>query len=427
MTRLLHILIVCIVFCISGNTWATSSFCEQLLLVPHLPFANLRSGRSIVHGPPPKPISDRKDIAKYMPTRRDPTSLAYLRQQYASTPFEAKYERIPDLRDADHVRFLTLGDSGYALRKTKHNQVEVARAMRIVMDSYRYVDQQFDFVAFVGDILYDPPAKSHIRTTFRHTPEEFRQSFLDIYPHYLGESIPLYVWVGNHEADHVRRIEGLQATIDFNHLSDQYVMIDGHWGIPHLPSYLRIGGINSNYYDSEDRFLADKHQQQMSAMLSYFTEDYPENAARLNILMMHHPPFVCGKLPNPCQNGTNSSVFEAIAPFVRAAKINNIYAGHVHELSHITGQDYELFTSGGGGARLMKPNQKTTPDRRPGEFGGDKIFNFHERSFGFTVTTVYRRGVTIVDFYGFRDGESAEDVRLLYSQIFESFDSFGLP
>ncbi|MCB9061786.1 MAG: metallophosphoesterase [Halobacteriovoraceae bacterium] len=424
---------VCLNFALSKNEEIvpkSKKLCQDLLFRP-FHFGKINETRNIAQAfIKNEIILDTDKIIKKLPVSVNQLELYkdLMKQEYFSKPIGNFAGRFPDLRQAKQIRFAVLGDIGYGQRNP-YNQIQVAKALNEVFKIYKNgVYPGIDFVIVPGDFTYDPKFQSAIRPPVHITPEEFRKSFIEVYPKILGNNIPFYVWPGNHETDPTRRIQGQQAMIDMMLLNKQYLCLNGHWGVPKLPKWIKIAGINTTMYNREEDYIQDYHEDQMKFLDQYFSQS---NELTQNFLIVHHPPTILGKHTEDYSlNGDVPSISRIIDPIIYKHKINFVLAGHTHEqgiIARFGAFPHDLIIDGAGGANLSQIDLKKYPIRVYGEGDKNKLFLGHFKKYGFSIYTVNENGYTIIDKYGFSQGQSFKKVKRLLTQIYTKPNSSGLP
>lgn len=400
----------------------------------------LAFGRAAERSPPPliQPAPTKKLITKpakvwrILNEQQNPLIAVqrrgYLENQYRQLrPIAVSQLPFEDLRTRDEITFAFVADTGWENQRLKgepNYQRKVAKAMAHVLgaEGGRF-RRNIDFVLMGGDNFYEPPADGGIRVPTRYRPKTFRQNFEEIYPPEVGSNLRFFAWPGNHDSDFFRWQDGVQAQIDYSRRNPQFFMPNSHWGVPYLPDFIRIGGINSNFIDKPRLSTPAAHAEQVSDMIDYFnspTYGVEPRRAAFNFLVSHHAPVSSVELRRAEDvSGQHRSTIAGLTPLIEEGGVQFILSGHAHQMAHIETEQYQVFGMGSGGAMLDSRENQNVPWRRFGETVAGSTFNFHEQAYGFSLFRVTREGTMTVEYWGFYEGEKAKDVRLLYSRTMQ--------
>jgi hypothetical protein len=141
---------------------------------------------------------------------------------------------LPRLHPRDPARavvtFVALGDMG----EGGIEQTHVAHAMRGVCQR-----DGCDFVLGLGDNLYLHGARSV------HDPA-FQDKFETPYARLQG--LDFWMILGNHDWKHLRT--GAQAHIDYTLHSERWRLPTAHYGIPFLPPWLHLYGVDTSLLEA---------------------------------------------------------------------------------------------------------------------------------------------------------------------------------
>ncbi len=144
---------------------------------------------------------------------------------------EALFSRLhPRDPDRTEVKFVALGDIG----EGGIEQTHVAHAMSSVCQR-----EGCDFVLGLGDNIYPHGVHSV------HDPA-FQDKFEKPYTRLQG--LDFWMILGNHDWKHL--LTGAQAQIDYTLHSDRWRLPHTHYGIPFLPPWLHIYGVDTSLLEA---------------------------------------------------------------------------------------------------------------------------------------------------------------------------------
>jgi len=221
------------------------------------------------------------------------------------------YTEVPvsNLEIVDHTKkekivIAVTGDTGTG----GSHQYKVGQTMYKVCQS-----RSCDFVLIAGDNIYEKGVKNELDS-------QFKTKFEDPYAHF--GRFDFWMILGNHD-----RGGNNQAQIDYSLKSPRWRMLNTHYAIPKLPSWLHMYGV--------DRYEASSHKRH--------AENFFCNRDGWKIMFAHHPIYSNGK------HGRSSTMRRNFLPMIKNCNVNMFLSGHDHDLEHISSPDFEQIVSGAGG------------------------------------------------------------------------------
>ncbi len=222
-------------------------------------------------------------------------------------------------RDPDRaaVTFVALGDMGDGGSAQTH----VAHAMAGVCQR-----EGCDFVLGLGDNIY--PHGVHAV----HDPA-FQDKFAK--PYALLQGLDFWMILGNHDWKHL--LSGAQAQIDYTLHSDRWRLPHVHYGIPFLPPWLHIYGVDTSLIEA----VVGVYQLQAAQAALCGQPGW-------RVVFGHHPT------RSTRADGDSGSGFVrgALEHLIQTCHIHVYFAGHDHHQAHLDGGFYQEIIEGAGGAEL---------------------------------------------------------------------------
>ena len=236
------------------------------------------------------------------------------------------------VRDPDRteVKFVALGDMG----EGGVEQTQVAQAMFSVCQR-----EGCDFVLGLGDNIYPHGVQSTNDPAFQ---EKFEQ------PYSLFHSIDFWMILGNHDWKNL--LTGAQAEVDYTLKSERWRLPHSHYGIPFLPPWLHIYGVDTSLLEA----VVDIHQLQSA-------QAYLCRQPGWRLLFGHYPT----RSTRADGHGGSWFVRHALEQLICQCHIQVYFAGHDHHQAHLDLGFYQEIIEGAGGAGLS-PVQVGDPQQRFG-------------------------------------------------------------
>ena len=241
-------------------------------------------------------------------------TLAYVQPIATQALFPRLHPRDPDRKEVKFVALGDMGDGGSA-------QTHVAQAMYSVCQR-----EGCDFVLGLGDNIYPHAVQSAHDPAFQ---ERFEQ------PYSLFQGIDFWMILGNHDWKHL--LTGAQAEIDYTLHSDRWRLPYSHYGIPFLPPWLHIYGIDTSLIEA----VADVHQLRSA-------QDTLCHESGWRFLFGHYPTHSTGT----ADHSGSWFVRRALETLIHTCHIHMYFAGHDHHQAHLDLGFYQEIIEGAGGAGL---------------------------------------------------------------------------
>jgi tartrate-resistant acid phosphatase type 5 len=215
------------------------------------------------------------------------------------------------------VTFVALGDMG----EGGIEQTHVAHAMRSVCQR-----EGCDFVLGLGDNIYPHGVHSVHDPAFQDKFEK---------PYALLQGLDFWMILGNHDWKHLWT--GAQAQIDYTLHSDRWRLPNAHYGIPFLPPWLHIYGVDTSLIEA----VVGVYQLQAARASLCGQPGW-------RLLFGHYPTRSTGA----DGDGGSRFVRGALEHLIRTCHIHVYFAGHDHHQAHLDGGFYQEIIEGAGGAEL---------------------------------------------------------------------------
>jgi hypothetical protein len=232
--------------------------------------------------------------------------------------------------DRTEVKFIALGDMG----EGGIEQTQVAQAMFNVCQR-----EGCDFILGLGDNIYPHAVQSVNDAAFQDKFEK---------PYSLFQGIDFWMILGNHDWKHLWT--GAQAEINYTLKSDRWRLPHSHYGIPSLPPWLHMYGVDTSLLEA----VVGVHQLQSA-------QAYLCHQPGWRLLFGHYPT------RSTRADGRSSSWFVryALEHLIRQCHIHVYFAGHDHHQAYLDLGFYQEIIEGAGGAELS-PVQVRDPQQRFG-------------------------------------------------------------
>jgi acid phosphatase len=261
-------------------------------------------------------------------TRRDFVRTMFAASQTALVGKLVTSSLYADSPPAGSLHFAILGDWG---RRGRPDQALVAKQMAAACKQAKA-----RFVISVGDNFYENGVADLL-------DPHWQQSFENVYS---AESlqVPWYVILGNH---------------DYHGNSEaqlQYGTRDGRWIMP-ARYYTKVFPLDattnaefffidtspmiSEYKDMP--IMASVHQQNVGAQLEWLDQALVDSKAQWKLVFGHHPIYSAG-----AGHGDQQDMINFILPILRKHSVPAYFAGHDHDLQHLTADGIDMFISGAG-------------------------------------------------------------------------------
>jgi tartrate-resistant acid phosphatase type 5 len=207
------------------------------------------------------------------------------------------------------VTFVALGDMGTG----GSAQTQVAHAMYSVCQR-----DGCDFVLGLGDNIY-PHSVHSVRDP------QFQDKFE--HPYARFKDIDFWMILGNH--DWKKLWTGAQAQVDYTLQSERWRLPHAHYGIPFLPPWLHLYGVDTSLIEA----VVGVYQLQAAQAALCRQPGW-------RLLFGHYP--------------THSQWFvrRALEHLIRQCHIHVYFAGHDHHQAHLDWGFYQEIIEGAGGAEL---------------------------------------------------------------------------
>src|SRR2546430_14542687 len=236
--------------------------------------------------------------------------------QPISTPalFPRLHPRDPNRKE---VKFVALGDMGTGGSAQAH----VAHAMYSVCQR-----EGCDLVLGLGDNIYPHSGQSVHDPAFQEKLEQ---------PYARFQGIDFWMILGNHDWKHL--LTGAQAQIDYTLHSDRWRLPNAHYGIPFLPPWLHIYGVDSSLLEAVGG-VSQLHAAQAAL----------GGQPGWRVVFGHYPTRSTGAEGD----GGSEFVRGALGHLIRTCNIHVYFAGHDHHQAHLDRGWYQEIIEGAGGAGL---------------------------------------------------------------------------
>ncbi len=228
------------------------------------------------------------------------------------------------------VTFVVLGDMGDG----GSAQTQVAHAMRSVCER-----DGCDFVLGLGDNLYPHGVHAVHDPAFQ---DKFEQ------PYALLQGLDFWMILGNHDWKHLWT--GAQAQIDYTLHSDRWRLPNVHYGIPFLPPWLHIYGVDTSLLEAVVG-VSQLHAAQAALC----------GQPGWRVVFGHYPTRSTGAE----SDGGSEFVRGALEHLIRTCHIQVYFAGHDHHQAQLDRGFYQEIIEGAGGAELA-PVRVGDPQQRFG-------------------------------------------------------------
>ncbi len=264
-----------------------------------------------------------------------------------------------DLKERSHVRFAIIGDVGQGENtKTGAHQFQVSQALNHLCLSGN--EPNCDFIYMLGDLIYPEGVVSVWDSSFEYLFENIYKRFGDL----IFFGIP-----GNHE------YYGLpEADVEYSYFSQRWYMPALHYGVPALPEWLNIYGIDTSGIMGLGG--TSTANTQTAALETEFCEK-----PGWKILAGHHPVYGSGKHGFEPKMNTYLNTLYKNCPF-------DLYlSGHEHLQEHVRGDLFDSIIQGAGGAALYKLKKLASPIRFLAESSTPARFEqmFGKSAHGFAI------------------------------------------
>ncbi len=250
----------------------------------------------------------------------------------------------PERKDRESIRMLVFADAGSGQNPGKgYGQAEVGYAMTEVCPSRKLHPNDpnaCDFAIVSGDLIYPSGVEDVWDGAFDSKFEDMYQGF--------GE-FDFYLVPGNHDYQ-----GSVLAQIEYSWFSDRWRMLDRHYAVPDLPSWLNIYGLDSNAIIGLERANATTFEQ-VAAIKSQICQ-----AEGWKILFAHHPSHSSGS------HGSDEFMAETLTDIWNECSFHLFLSGHDHHQEHIHSNLFDAVVQGAGGTKVrdvtLSPGEVQTGD-----------------------------------------------------------------
>lgn len=244
--------------------------------------------------------------------------------------------------DPSEIRFLVLGDWGWAGVKSKPGEKDTGKlSFDQAVDAEELgevaASRHADFVLSVGDNFY-PNGVTSVED------KRWHDSFETIYQD-ASLQVPWYVALGNHDYR-----GSVSAQVEYSKKSTRWRMPARYYSVPLVSRdeslSVELFVLDTNPFISTYRHGAysDIKDQDTSAQVAWLEHRLTQSTARHKIVVGHHPLWTGGvrrDLPH-------ERVSDWLDPILRKHGVRAYFCGHEHDAQHLEVDGLHCFVHGNG-------------------------------------------------------------------------------